>query len=191
MDKSTNGSWINSESEVNTQWFKFVTNFYFYAWKSTFDFSVERGEVLYLWCKYFVTIWARDVENWCIGMKMVVLIHICLFGSIWFRGEQQDKLYWLAIIVWITDFDEMGYVHLAAKNLVLAGVKSVTLPDEGIVELWDLSSNLIFFRGWCGEESSTCFCPKTARTENSVAISTSTAELIEEQLSDFQLNAAF
>ena len=31
-----------------------------------------------------------------------------------------------------------------AKNLILAGVKSVTLHDEGTVELWDLSSNFIF-----------------------------------------------
>ncbi|KAE8729083.1 Ubiquitin-activating enzyme E1 1 [Hibiscus syriacus] len=31
-----------------------------------------------------------------------------------------------------------------AKNLILAGVKSVTLHDEGAVELWDLSSNFAF-----------------------------------------------
>ncbi|KAK9985690.1 hypothetical protein SO802_030641 [Lithocarpus litseifolius] len=31
-----------------------------------------------------------------------------------------------------------------AKNLVLAGVKSVMLHDEGVVELWDLSGNFIF-----------------------------------------------
>ncbi|KAF2604343.1 hypothetical protein F2Q70_00028108 [Brassica cretica] len=31
-----------------------------------------------------------------------------------------------------------------AKNLILAGVKSVTLHDERVVELWDLSSNFVF-----------------------------------------------
>ncbi|KAI3856811.1 hypothetical protein MKX03_014129 [Papaver bracteatum] len=31
-----------------------------------------------------------------------------------------------------------------AKNLILAGVESVTLPDEGTVELWDLSGNFLF-----------------------------------------------
>ena len=36
------------------------------------------------------------------------------------------------------------YFLSAAKNLILAGVKSVTLHDEGTVELWDLSSNFVF-----------------------------------------------
>ncbi|KAK8673222.1 hypothetical protein V6N13_111571 [Hibiscus sabdariffa] len=31
-----------------------------------------------------------------------------------------------------------------ARNLILVGVKSVTLHDEGAVELWDLSTNFVF-----------------------------------------------
>ncbi|XP_074292408.1 ubiquitin-activating enzyme E1 2-like [Silene latifolia] len=30
------------------------------------------------------------------------------------------------------------------KNLILAGVKSVMLHEEGVLELWDLSNNFIF-----------------------------------------------
>ena len=40
-----------------------------------------------------------------------------------------------------------------AKNLILAGVKSVTLHDEGMVELWDLSSNFIFSENDVGKNS--------------------------------------
>ena len=40
-----------------------------------------------------------------------------------------------------------------AKNLILAGVKSVTLHDKGIVELWDLSSNFIFLENDVGKNS--------------------------------------
>ncbi|KAJ6404407.1 hypothetical protein OIU84_012567 [Salix udensis] len=36
-----------------------------------------------------------------------------------------------------------GLVVKIAKNLILAGVKSGTLHDEGISELWDLSSNFV------------------------------------------------
>ncbi|XP_039017309.1 ubiquitin-activating enzyme E1 1-like isoform X1 [Hibiscus syriacus] len=37
-----------------------------------------------------------------------------------------------------------GLCDEIAKNLILAGVKSVTLHDEGSVELWDLSSIFVF-----------------------------------------------
>ncbi|KAL8500574.1 hypothetical protein ACS0TY_020233 [Phlomoides rotata] len=37
-----------------------------------------------------------------------------------------------------------------AKDLILAGVKSVTLHDEGKVELWDMSNNFIFSENYLG-----------------------------------------
>ncbi|CAA6669297.1 unnamed protein product [Spirodela intermedia] len=62
-----------------------------------------------------------------------------------------------------------------AKNLVLAGVKSVTLHDEGTVDLWDLSSNFFL-----SEED------KLQELNNAVGISTITTSLPKEILSGFQ-----
>ncbi|KAL7203632.1 hypothetical protein ACSBR2_016822 [Camellia fascicularis] len=78
------------------------------------------------------------------------------------------------------DFDEMGHVHLAAKNLVLAGIKSVTLHDEGIVELWDLSSNFIFSKDDVGKNRALASVQKLQELNNSVVISTLTTELTKE-----------
>ncbi|XP_058214651.1 ubiquitin-activating enzyme E1 2-like isoform X1 [Rhododendron vialii] len=74
-----------------------------------------------------------------------------------------------------------------AKNLVLAGVKSVTLHDEGNVELWDLSSNFIFSEDDVGKNRALASVQKLQELNNSVVISTLTAELTKEQLSDFQV----
>lgn len=73
-----------------------------------------------------------------------------------------------------------------AKNLVLAGVKSVTLHDEGTVELWDLSSNFYFSEDDIGKDRATVCVPKLQELNNAVRISTLTAELSKEQLSNFQ-----
>lgn len=81
----------------------------------------------------------------------------------------------------------MGNVHLAAKNLVLAGVKSVALHDVRNVELWDLSSNFIFSEDDVGKNRALASIQKLQELNNSVAISTLTAELTKEQLSDFQV----
>ncbi|THG16640.1 hypothetical protein TEA_022825 [Camellia sinensis var. sinensis] len=78
------------------------------------------------------------------------------------------------------DFDTMGHVHLAAKNLVLAGIKSVTLHDEGIVELWDLSSNFIFSKDDVGKNRALASVQKLQELNNSVVISTFTTELTKE-----------
>ncbi|KAG5550650.1 hypothetical protein RHGRI_015561 [Rhododendron griersonianum] len=74
-----------------------------------------------------------------------------------------------------------------AKNLVLAGVKSVTLHDLGNVELWDLSSNFIFSEDDVGKNRALASVQKLQELNNSVVISTLTAELTKEQLSDFQV----
>ncbi|GAB4857367.1 E1 ubiquitin-activating protein [Ancistrocladus abbreviatus] len=74
----------------------------------------------------------------------------------------------------------------AAKNLILAGVKSVTLHDEGIVELWDLSSNFIFSEDDVGKNRALASVQKLQELNNSVIVSTLTTELTKEKLSDFQ-----
>uniref|UniRef100_A0A5B6ZPN1 E1 ubiquitin-activating enzyme n=1 Tax=Davidia involucrata TaxID=16924 RepID=A0A5B6ZPN1_DAVIN len=73
-----------------------------------------------------------------------------------------------------------------AKNLVLAGVKSVTLHDEGNVELWDLSANFIFSEDDVGKNRALASVQKLQELNNSVVISTLTTALTKEQLSDFQ-----
>ncbi|KAG2673033.1 hypothetical protein I3760_13G070300 [Carya illinoinensis] len=73
-----------------------------------------------------------------------------------------------------------------AKNLILAGVKSVTLHDEGAVELWDLSSNFIFTENDLGKNRALASVQKLQELNNAVVIRTSTKKLTKEQLSDFQ-----
>lgn len=73
-----------------------------------------------------------------------------------------------------------------AKNLVLAGVKSVTLHDVGTVELWDMSSNFIFSENDVGKNRALASVQKLQELNNAVVINTITTELTKEQLSDFQ-----
>ncbi|KAL3654890.1 E1 ubiquitin-activating protein [Castilleja foliolosa] len=73
-----------------------------------------------------------------------------------------------------------------AKNLILAGVKSVTLHDEGNVELWDLSSSFVFTEEDLGKNRALASVTKLQELNNAVLISTLTSELTKEQLSDFQ-----
>ncbi|THU54185.1 hypothetical protein C4D60_Mb10t22370 [Musa balbisiana] len=73
-----------------------------------------------------------------------------------------------------------------AKNLVLAGVKSITLHDEGNVELWDLSSNFFFSKEDIGKNRALACVLKLQELNNAVLVSTSTGTLAKEQLSNFQ-----
>lgn len=73
-----------------------------------------------------------------------------------------------------------------AKNLILAGVKSVTLHDEGTVELWDLSSNFVFSENDIGKNRALASVQKLQELNNAVVLSTLTSKLTKEQLSDFQ-----
>lgn len=75
----------------------------------------------------------------------------------------------------------------AAKNLILAGVKSVTLHDEGTVELWDLSSNFIFSENDVGKNRAQASVQKLQDLNNAVVVRTFTKKLTKEQLSDFQV----
>ncbi|KAJ4821709.1 ubiquitin-activating enzyme 1 [Rhynchospora pubera] len=73
-----------------------------------------------------------------------------------------------------------------AKNLVLAGVKSVTLHDEQNVQLWDLASNFFFSQTDIGKNRALACVQKLQDLNNAVLISTLTAPLQKEQLSQFQ-----
>ncbi|GKD62626.1 ubiquitin-activating enzyme E1 1-like protein isoform X2, partial [Tanacetum coccineum] len=73
-----------------------------------------------------------------------------------------------------------------AKNLILAGVKSVTLHDEGSVELWDLSSNFIFTENDVGKNRAQASVQKLQELNNAVLVSTLPTKLTKEQLSNYQ-----
>ncbi|KAK8564704.1 hypothetical protein V6N13_019865 [Hibiscus sabdariffa] len=73
-----------------------------------------------------------------------------------------------------------------AKNLILAGVKSVTMHDEGVVEMWDLSSSFVFSENDVGKNRALASVQKLQELNNAVVISTLTTNLTKEQLSDFQ-----
>ncbi|XP_078162757.1 ubiquitin-activating enzyme E1 1-like [Carex rostrata] len=73
-----------------------------------------------------------------------------------------------------------------AKNLVLAGVRSVTLHDEENIELWDLSSNFFFSESDIGKNRALSCVQKLQELNNAVLISTLTGPLEKEQLSNFQ-----
>lgn len=76
---------------------------------------------------------------------------------------------------------------LAAKNLILAGVKSVTLHDEGNVELWDLSSNFVFSENDLGKNRAVASVSKLQELNNAVLVASLTTKLTKEQLSNFQV----
>lgn len=76
---------------------------------------------------------------------------------------------------------------LSAKNLILAGVKSVTLHDEGSVELWDMSSNFVFTEKDLGKNRALASVQKLQELNNAVTVLTLTTKLTKEQLSDFQV----
>ncbi|WZZ54742.1 hypothetical protein YC2023_054849 [Brassica napus] len=74
-----------------------------------------------------------------------------------------------------------------AKNLILAGVKSVTLHDERVVELWDLSSNFVFSEDDVGKNRADASVNKLQDLNNAVVVSSLTTCLTKEHLSPFQL----
>ncbi|KAI3856805.1 hypothetical protein MKX03_014123 [Papaver bracteatum] len=73
-----------------------------------------------------------------------------------------------------------------ARNLILAGVKSVTLHDEGTVELWDLSGNFVFSESDVGKIRALASVQKLQELNNVVAVSTLSEKLSKEQLSNYQ-----
>lgn len=70
-------------------------------------------------------------------------------------------------------------------------MKSVTLHDENVVELWDLSSNFVFTEEDIGKNRALASVHKLQELNNAVAVSTLTGKLTKEQLSDFQVSKPF
>ncbi|XP_028760249.1 ubiquitin-activating enzyme E1 2-like [Neltuma alba] len=73
-----------------------------------------------------------------------------------------------------------------AKNLILAGFKSVTLHDEGKVELWDLSSNFAFSENDVGKNRAVASAGTLQELNNAVLVHSLTTKLTKEQLSYYQ-----
>ncbi|KAK8921758.1 Ubiquitin-activating enzyme E1 1 [Platanthera zijinensis] len=73
-----------------------------------------------------------------------------------------------------------------AKNIVLAGVKSVTLHDEEDVQMWDLSSNFFFSEDDIGKNRALACVQKLQDLNSGVTIQTMTKKLTKEHLSVFQ-----
>ncbi|KAJ0967376.1 hypothetical protein J5N97_024293 [Dioscorea zingiberensis] len=72
-----------------------------------------------------------------------------------------------------------------AKNLVAAGVKSVTLHDDESVQLCDLSSNFFISEDDVGKNRALACVPKLLELNHAVSVSTLT-DLEPSKLSDFQ-----
>uniref|UniRef100_A0A0E0EGH2 E1 ubiquitin-activating enzyme n=1 Tax=Oryza meridionalis TaxID=40149 RepID=A0A0E0EGH2_9ORYZ len=73
-----------------------------------------------------------------------------------------------------------------AKNLALAGVKSVTLHDVKNVEMWDLSANFFLSENDIGKNRAAACVSKLQELNNAVIISALTEELTTDHLSKFQ-----
>jgi ubiquitin-activating enzyme E1 len=67
----------------------------------------------------------------------------------------------------------------------------VTLHDEGILELWDLSSNFVFSENDVGKNRALASVQKLQDLNNAVTISTLITELTTEQLDKFQVLPCF
>jgi len=68
-------------------------------------------------------------------------------------------------------------------------VKSVTLHDEGNVELWDLSSNFVFSENDVGKNRAVASVSKLQELNNAVVVLSLTTKLTTEQLANFQVHA--
>ena len=66
-------------------------------------------------------------------------------------------------------------------------MKSVTLHDERVVELWDLSSNFVFSEDDVGKNRADASVHKLQDLNNAVVVSSLTTCLTKEHLSSFQV----
>ncbi|XP_020170686.1 ubiquitin-activating enzyme E1 3 [Aegilops tauschii subsp. strangulata] len=73
-----------------------------------------------------------------------------------------------------------------AKNLALAGVKSVTLHDVENVDMWDLSGNFFLSEDDIGKNRAAACVEKLQELNNAVLVSALTEGLTTEHLSKFQ-----
>ncbi|KAG2639246.1 hypothetical protein PVAP13_2NG613700 [Panicum virgatum] len=73
-----------------------------------------------------------------------------------------------------------------AKNLALAGVRSVTVHDVKDVDMWDLSGNFFLSEQDIGKNRALACISKLQELNNAVLVSALTEELTKEHLSKFQ-----
>ncbi|KAG0577880.1 hypothetical protein M758_5G181300 [Ceratodon purpureus] len=74
-----------------------------------------------------------------------------------------------------------------AKNIILAGVKSVTLHDTGNVELWDLSAQFYLTEEDVGKNRALACVDKLKELNTAVDVTASTGEITEKMLSAHQV----
>ncbi|KAL8035938.1 hypothetical protein ABFS82_12G124000 [Erythranthe guttata] len=74
-----------------------------------------------------------------------------------------------------------------AKNLIIAGVKNLTLHDYNKVELWDFSGSFVFHEEDLGINRAVVCRPKLQEINESVKISVLTSTLVKEDLKDFKV----
>jgi len=74
-----------------------------------------------------------------------------------------------------------------AKNIVLGGVKSVTIHDTGNTSWLDLSSQFFLREEDIGKNRATVTCPRLAELNTYVPVSAHTEELTDDFLSQFQV----
>ena len=80
---------------------------------------------------------------------------------------------------------------VAAKNVILAGVKSVTLHDPATVALRDLSAQFYLAEADTGINRAAACQNRLQELNPAVAVSASSSELTESFLSQFQVWQAF
>ena len=75
----------------------------------------------------------------------------------------------------------------AAKNVILAGVKSVVLHDKKSVETWDLGANFYFSESDIGKNRALVCANKLQELNTTVLVTADTSEITEALISDFQV----
>jgi ubiquitin-activating enzyme E1 len=77
----------------------------------------------------------------------------------------------------------------AAKNIILAGVKSVTLHDEGLAELKDLGAQFYLTEADIGKNRAEACRDRLQELNTAVAVTATCASLSESFLGQFQVRS--
>lgn len=87
---------------------------------------------------------------------------------------------------WQQDLVLLAFL-LAAKNVILAGIRALTIHDTKSVEVRDLSSQFYLTEEDVGQNRAEACKEKLQELNNAVTVSASSAELTPEYLSQFQV----
>lgn len=80
-----------------------------------------------------------------------------------------------------------NHLFSAAKNVILAGVKAVTLQDEGKVELADLSSQFYLKEEDVGKYRAQACLERLKELNTAVSVTANTEPITEKSLENFQV----